>query len=119
MPFQHQKLLVYQKALDALAEVVRISAAAKPGWPDLIDQLKRAATSIVLNIAEGAAEFRKAEKARFYRMAIQSAAECHAACDIMVRVGSASAAQIGVTQALLEEIAAMLVAMCKEVESRR
>ena len=35
----------------------------------LADQLQRAATSIPLNIADGAGEFSASEKARFYRMA--------------------------------------------------
>ena len=50
-------------------------------WRNLIDQLQRAALSILLNIAEGAGEFAPAEKARFYRIAQRSAIECRAALE--------------------------------------
>jgi four helix bundle protein len=48
----------------------------------LADQLQRAAISVPLNIAEGAGEFSKKEKARFYRMALRSATECAAILDV-------------------------------------
>ena len=118
MPLTHQKLIVYHKALELLAEVFRITRAARPGWADLCNQLKRAATSIALNIAEGSAEYRPAEKARLYRIALRSAAECHAALDVMVRVEIASSEMVSPAQALLEEIVAILVTMCKKQESR-
>jgi four helix bundle protein len=47
--------------------------------------LRRASASIVLNIAEGAAEFRPREKARFYRMALRSASEAAATLDLLRR----------------------------------
>ena len=119
MTMHHRKLIVYQRALEVVADVVSITREIGPGWSDLLDQLKRASTSIVLNIAEGVAEFRKAEKARFYRIAIRSAAESHAALDVMVRAELIPEAAIAATQGRLEEVVAMLVAMCKEVESRR
>src|SRR5436853_4245679 len=118
MAFEHRKLRVYDRALDLMVELVRILAFANPGWSELFDQLKRACTSIVLNIAEGATEYRPAEKARFYRMGARSAAEAHAALDVLERVGVLPEALIQTAQAMLEEIAAMLVSMCKQVEGR-
>ena len=118
MALTHQRLLVYQKALDVLVGVLHIIKAAKPGWSDLTNQLKRAATSVVLNIAEGSAEYSPAEKARLYRIALRSAAECHAACDVMVKVQIIPAEMIANVQSPLEEIVSMLIAMCKKVEAR-
>jgi len=118
MPFEHRKLHVYARSIDLIVEVMRVVRFVKPGWSELIDQLKRACTSIVLNIAEGAAEYRPAEKARFYRMALRSAAEAHAAFDVLEKVKALSPENITHAQGLLEEIGAMLVAMCKQVESR-
>ncbi|MFT4058510.1 MAG: four helix bundle protein [Legionella sp.] len=46
------------------------------------DQLQRAGSSVVLNIAEGAGEFSMNEKIRFYRMARRSATECAGILDI-------------------------------------
>ena len=119
MALTHQKLIVYQKALDVLVEVLRITQTAQPGWADLCNQVRRAATSVALNIAEGSAEYRPPEKARLYRIALRSAAECHAGCDVMVRVEITSLDMIATAQAALEEIVAILVTMCKKQESRQ
>jgi four helix bundle protein len=80
--FDHEKLDVYHVALEfaALADEVATELAAKR--TGLADQLRRASTSIVLNVAEGAGEFKGAEKARFYRMAMRSATECAAVLDL-------------------------------------
>jgi four helix bundle protein len=118
MALKHQNLIVYQKALQVIVDVLHITRAATPGWSDLCNQLKRAATSIALNIAEGCAEFSPAEKARLYRIALRSAAECHAACDIMVRVEVTSMETVAAPQTALEEVVAMLIAMCKKIEAR-
>ena len=96
-----------------MAEVMRITKSAQPGWSDLCNQVKRAATSIALNIAEGCAEFSPAEKARFYRIALRSAAECHAGCEVMVRVNVTTADMVVAVQSELNEIVPMLVALCK------
>jgi four helix bundle protein len=118
MPLTHQNLRVYQKALDVVVDVLVITRTAKPGWSELCNQLKRASTSVALNIAEGSAEYSPAEKARLYRIALRSAAECHAACDVMVRVDIIPVEMIANVQNVLEEIVAMLIAMCKKVEQR-
>jgi four helix bundle protein len=119
MVIQHRKLIVYQRGLEVVADVVLIDRICKKGWSDLLNQLKRASTSIVLNIAEGVAEYRKDEKARFYRIALRSAAECHAALDVMIRASLVTEDQVLITQGRLEEIVVMLVAMCKEVVGRK
>lgn len=79
--FDHEKLDVYRVAIDFVVLAndlcARINARAS-----LRDQLQRASTSITLNIAEGAGEFAKAEKRRFYRIARRSATECAAVLDV-------------------------------------
>ena len=116
--FQHRKLRVYDRSLDLIVHVLRVLQKAQPGWSEVHDQLKRACTSIILNIAESAGEWRPAEKARFYRIAIRSAAETDAALEVLTRVGALARAETAEAQQMLEEIAAMLVAMCKTVEAR-
>src|SRR5262245_7260526 len=80
--FDHEKLDVYQISIKFVALVGEVWERFPPGRHSLADQLGRASTSIVLNIAEGAGEFSRAEKARFYRMAKRSATECAAALDV-------------------------------------
>ena len=55
--FDHEKLDAYQRAVEFLDLVDRILETTPKGRAHLKDQLDRAATSIVLNIAEGAGEF--------------------------------------------------------------
>jgi len=79
--FDHERLEVYQQALAFLVHADEIAAKLPKGRAYLADQLHRAALSAVLNIGEGAGEFSKKEKARFYRMALRSGTECAAVLD--------------------------------------
>ena len=65
MPFDHERLDVYQVALDFLVLADDIVGRLPRGRGHLADQLSRASTSIVLNMAEGAGKFAKADKRRF------------------------------------------------------
>jgi four helix bundle protein len=79
--FDHERLDVYQKSIEFLAVADEIASSLPKGRAYLADQLRRAALSITLNIAEGAGEFAPADKARFYRMARRSATESAAILD--------------------------------------
>ena len=80
--FDHERLEVYQSALQFVVMARDIIKQLPTGFADLADQLCRASTSIVLNTAEGAGEFSKKEKARFYRIAKRSATECAGVLDV-------------------------------------
>src|SRR5206468_1745072 len=80
--FDHERLEVYQSALRFVVVAREIIEQLPGGFADLADQLGRASTSRVLNTAEGAGQFSKREKARFYRMAKRSATECAGVLDI-------------------------------------
>ena len=85
MHFDHERLDVYTAAVDFVALAHRIILALPTGHGDLADQLRRASTSVVLNIAEGAGEFSKPAKANFfYGIARRSATECAAVLDVAV-----------------------------------
>jgi len=64
--FEHERLDVYRASIDFLAIADQIASTFPQGRSYLRDQLRRAASSISLNIAEGAGEFAPADKARFY-----------------------------------------------------
>ncbi len=55
--FDHERLDVYVIALDFVVSAEAIASGAPRGQGPLADQLRRASTSIVLNLAEGAGEF--------------------------------------------------------------
>ena len=80
--FDHEKLDVYGTSIEFLIVVDAIAQELPRGRAYLRDQLRRAPTSVPLNIAEGAGEYSKSEKARFYRMAKRSAIECAAILDV-------------------------------------
>ena len=113
MHFDHERLDVYNAAVDFVAIAHRILSNLPTGHGDLADQLRRAATSIVLNIAEGAGEFSKAEKARFYRIARRSGTECAAVLDVVVRLELATRAHCEPARELLLRIVSMLTNMVR------
>ena len=82
MYFGHEKLTVYTLALD-IARWAQGVATRRT----LKDQLVRAADSVVLNIAEGAARDGDARR-NHYRIALGSAAEVAAVMDLLGTTGT-------------------------------
>jgi four helix bundle protein len=80
----------------------------------LADQFQRAATSRALNIAEGAGEFSKKDKGRFYRIARRSATECAAILDICTKLKLVEPDKINPGRELLLRVVAMLTQMAKK-----
>ena len=116
MPFDHHKLHVHQRALDALQSCDEIGAQLPKGRAHLRHQLERSATSIVANIAEGAGEFSPSEKARFYRMARRSAIETVAWLEVTERRGEAPEPLVQTALGHLEQVVSMLVALIKNCD---
>ena len=115
--FDHRRLDVYAIALRFLALAHPASRALPRGNADLGDQLRRASTSIVLNIAEGAGEFAPGDKARFYRMARRSSTECAAIIDVVETLGYVEPQPADQMRDKLQQVAAMLTAMVKRLDS--
>src|SRR6266516_264893 len=103
MPFHHEKLTVYQRALEFAS------------WsPDLIesltkrtstrDHLERAGDSIALNIAEGNGKFSQKDSARFFQIAHGSALECAGCLDLLVARRCCAGSAITRGKSILEEI---------------
>ena len=114
--FDHTRLKVYQLALRFAGEMDPI-LRRMPGWRwPLRNQLQRAAPSIMLNIAEGAGEHSRRDKARFYRIARRSATECAAMLDLLHAVQLATAAEVDAHHRLLHRIVAMLTVMARKLE---
>ncbi len=76
--------MVYQKALKFTSEVYKFSDLLPESEKfGIISQLRRATTSIVLNIAEGAGAGSNMEFKRFLRMSLRSAYEVNSIFDII------------------------------------
>ena len=116
--FHHERLDVYGAALKFVVMTEELLKALPRGRAHLAGQLRRAATSIVLNIAEGAGEFSRQSKRHFYRMAARSATECAANLDIMEATRLVEAEKLGAGRDLLVRIVAMLTRLAMPRDRR-
>ena len=82
-----QKRDVYRCSIEFVAMASQVGAALSRGHADLRDQLRRAALSVPLNIAEGAGRVSQADGARHFAIARGSAMECAAIFDVMLALG--------------------------------
>ena len=80
-----QRLDVYRCAIEFLALTAAAAEEIPRGPGALLDQLRRAASSIPLNIAEAAGRTGKADAARAYAIARGSAMECAGGAGCIVR----------------------------------
>lgn len=87
------KWRVYQESLTVLEEVVAWTRTLPRGSGWLADQARRAAGSVTLNVAEGLGRPSKAERRRFFEIAIGSAHEVAACLDVGCRLGTLSEAR--------------------------
>ncbi|MBI2115215.1 MAG: four helix bundle protein [candidate division NC10 bacterium] len=89
--YKFQRLAVYGLALDYADQAYRLGLQLPEGERfNLRSQLDRAATSIVLNIAEGSTVQSNAEQQRFLGMAVRSYLETVACWDLIERRGHLS-----------------------------
>lgn len=105
--FDFRRFDVYRVALEFQGLVPQL--LTRRGVAGLRDQLDRASSSILLNIAEGAGRFGRAEKASFYLIARGSASECAAVVDILFTRGLVTAAAHRHAHGLLSRITQMLM----------
>jgi|ERR1700689_103652 four helix bundle protein len=111
--FDHEKLDVYQAAIELVVLIDDIVEHLPRGRAYLADQLQRAGTSVPLNTAEGAGEYSSAEKSKFYRIAKRSATECAAIFDICRRLRLIEETRYARGRELLIRIVAMLTKMAQ------
>ncbi len=75
--FDFERLKVYDKSLEFIHAIFCLVKDLPREYQfSLGDQLKRAALSIVNNIAEGSGKVSQKEKCQFYRTSLNSAREC-------------------------------------------
>ena len=101
-----KKLDVYQLAIHHFPLAQQLIGKIPAGYREVRDQLRRAALSIPLNVAEGAGKTKPADQRRFFAIARGSAMECAALLDVcrVLNVG---------TPGLRDEADAMLLSLVR------
>jgi len=109
-PLPHERLDAFQVALEFITFTVELPPLA--GGTDILDQLRKASTSIALNIAEGTGKQGR-ERARFYQIARGSALESAAALTVLCRQGHLSKELHLTGRRLCERLYAMLTRLVR------
>ncbi|MBA3960980.1 MAG: four helix bundle protein [Chthoniobacterales bacterium] len=116
--FDHEKLKVYQQALQFVAVATSLLEVI-PKTISAHNQLDRASTAIALNIAEGTGKWTAPDRCRFYDIARGSALECAACLDVLVVKQLLSAQAIADPKQLLVGVVSMLVGLTKAIAPNR
>lgn len=116
MQLDHERLDVYDLALQFLVLANGIIEGLPRGRSHLADQFTRASLSIVLNLAEGAGKHSKLDKRRYYLTARGSATESAALLDVCLRLELLNGAGHTTAKAMLVRIVAMLIKLAQSCE---
>jgi four helix bundle protein len=111
--FGFEKLDVYQRAVEFLAVAARLVQELPPGQQPLADQLKGAALSVPVNVAEGVGRTSAADRRRHYAIARGSAMECAAILDACRILEIAATGLVRQGRSLLIRVVSMLTRMCR------
>lgn len=106
-----EKFRAYQRALEFYSFVQPLFENTPPGNSAIIDQFRRAALSIVLNIAEGSGKGAGKDRNRFYRVAIGSAMEVGALLDVCSLLKLTSSEEIERGKDILSHIIGILTSV--------
>jgi len=105
--FDHEKLDVYRCSVAFAGMAMKLLPQIPREQAPLADQLRRASSSVPLNIAEACGKPTAADRARFFATARGSAMECAAILDI-ARLYGANHENVEEGKRLLHRIVAML-----------
>jgi four helix bundle protein len=110
----HKKFEVYIFASELLLECYRLTHFV-PDFEryNLISQIRRAALSVKLNIAEGASRKSHVERSRFYEIARGSIIELDSAFEVCAQLGYFEASNLHTIDGLLNRCFAILSKMTK------
>lgn len=106
--FNHEKLQAYRLSVDYWEIAINIIKEIPKGNSILIDQLKRAASSISLNIAEGYGRSEDKDRKHFFSIARGSAMECAAISDLVLKLEPELETKIDYSKKILLSIVKIL-----------
>lgn len=115
MPFLFEGLEVYKKSLSFVTDIYSLSGSLTDKF--IKDQLRRAALSIPLNIAEGQGRLHSKEKKQFYNVARGSLLECVPLMQISKDLGYIEVNKYQELYGLATEISKMLCGLLNSVKS--
>lgn len=116
---KYKDLTVWQKAMDFTAEIYRLTKnLPKEELYALSNQLRRAAVSIPLNIAEGNARFSTKEYLRFLSIARGSCAEVETQLLLCVKLNYLEQEDVEAVLSLQNEIERMLNSMISKLREK-
>ena len=109
----YEKLDVYRGAIEHLAFVFQALPRIPRGYSALVDQWRRAAMSVPLNIAEAVGKTSDADRANRYAIARGEAMECGAIIDVVRLLACVDAAELDAAKRLVVRMVEMLSRMCR------
>jgi four helix bundle protein len=116
--FDHEKLDVYQDAVAFVGWLADLlEQTTRPG--EMKDQLDRASSSIVLNIAEGNGKYSRPDRCRYFDSAHGSSLECAAGLDVLVARKRVRPEQIRPGKERLQRMVRMLMGLIKRNSDRK
>jgi four helix bundle protein len=115
-----RELKVWQRAMTLVVDIYRLTQSFPSSEQfGLTSQLRRAATSIPLNISEGAGSGYNPEFVRFLRVALRSCYEVMTAVEIAQRLTYCTPQQAAQINQEADEIAAMLTGLIKSLNAKQ
>ena len=116
MAFSHDRLVVYQHAIEFVAwSHTLLNGVDAVG--SVRTQLERAATSIPLNIAEGNVKSSPRDRRRYWEIALGSTVECAAILDVLVDRRLRTGAEVARGKDAPERIVSMLVKLVQSTDA--
>lgn len=106
--FNHDKLKCYGMSLEVAKRIPGLVARWPGGTHYLVDQLRRAVSSVVLNISEGNGRVSLKDRARFFAMAKASASESASCLDVALALRLISEPEAFAIKNILLQIVKML-----------
>ena len=111
-PSSLSRLDAYRVAIELIGSLVEPAAQIRQRDKDLVDQLRRAASSVVLNIAEGRRRQGRDRK-HLWRVAAGSAEEVRACLDVAAAWGYLQPKTVAGSLGLADRLLAMLWRMTR------
>ena len=100
------RLKVVDTSVDIVRDIERAVRMVRGRHADLVDQLQRAAESVVLNLAEGAGRAGR-DKSYHYRVVYASAGEAAAALHLLAAYGLLGAGRVSPLQDRIDQVRAI------------